>query len=182
MKKLNLEYYLAFLAVVLGAVFMRLIPHIPNVAPIGALALFSGFLMPNITGFLLPLIAMVISDRFLGFHSTILYVYGSFILITGIGYFLHKKITLLRVGIGSLSGSSLFFIITNFGVWATSSMYEKNIGGLLKSYMMGLPFFRNTLVGDLFYNIVFFVGYGIFLVVSKQIVITVKRLVHYHLS
>lgn len=182
MKKLNLEHYLAFSAILLGAVFMRLIPHIPNIAPIGALALFSGMTMPNIGGFLLPLIVMVVSDIFLGFHSTIPYVYGSFILITAIGYLLHKKITSLRVGLGSLFGSVLFFIITNFGVWATSPMYEKNIGGLLKSYMMGLPFFRNTLIGDLFYNAVFFLGYGIFLVLSKQIVLTVKRLVHYHLS
>lgn len=182
MKKFRIEQYFAFLAVLLGAVLMRLIPHVPNMAPIGALALFSGFMMPHVGGFFLPLTAMVISDIFLGFHATIPYIYGSFILITGIGYLLHKKITPLRVGFGSLAGSILFFIITNFGVWITSSMYEKNIGGLLKSYMMGLPFFRNTVIGDLFYNAVFFAGYGIFLVLSKQIVLNVKRLVYYHLS
>jgi len=125
---------------------------------------------------------MVISDIFLGFHSTIPYIYGSFILITGIGYLLHKKVTPVKVGLGSLTGSVLFFIITNFGVWVTSPMYEKNIGGLLKSYMMGLPFFRNTLFGDLFYNAIFFVGYILLLHISKQIVFNVKRLVRYHLS
>jgi len=182
MKKLNLEHYLAFSVVVLGAVFMRLVPHIPNVAPIGALALFSGFLMPNIVGFLLPLMVMVISDMFLGFHATILYVYGSFVLITGIGYVFHKKVSPSRVGMGSVIGSTIFFIITNFGVWITSSLYQKNSSGLIQSYIMGLPFFRNTLIGDLFYNVVFFIGYGIFLVLSKKIVLNVKRLVRYHLS
>lgn len=182
MKKMKFEHYLAFSAVVLGAVFMRLIPHIPNVAPIGALALFSGATLPGLGGLLIPLLAMSLSDYFLGFHATIPYVYGSFALIVGIGYIIHKKVTPLRVATGSLLGSVLFFIITNFGVWVTSPMYEKNVGGLLKSYMMGLPFFRNTVIGDLFYNAIFFVGYILLLTISKQIVFNVKRLVRYHLS
>ncbi len=151
--------YLAFCAVVLSAVFMRLIPHIPNVSPIAALALFSGALVPSWGGFAIPIIAMVISDIFLGFHATIPFVYGSFLLIAGIGYFLRKKMSAHAVVLGSLVGSTLFFIITNFGVWATSSMYEKNMMGLLRCYTMGLPFFRNTLIGDLFYTGVFFLGY-----------------------
>jgi len=88
----------------------------------------------------------------------------------------------LKIGLGSLAGSTLFFIITNLGVWMNSSMYEKNIHGLLKAYGMGLPFFRNTLIGDLFYNATFFVGYILFLFISKQIVFSIKRLVRYHLS
>jgi len=162
MKKHNLELYLSFCAIVLGAVFMRLVPHVPNVAPIAALALFSGALVPSWGGFAIPIIAMVLSDLFLGFHPTIPFVYGSFILIAGIGYLLRKKISPLRVGLGSLTGSILFFVITNFGVWATSSMYGKSLNGLVRCYMMGLPFFRNTIIGDLFYTTVFFIGYRIF--------------------
>lgn len=182
MKKIKLEHYLAFSAVLLGAVYLRLIPHIPNVAPIGALALFSGITMPTVAGFSIPLLVMFVSDLFLGFHSTIPYVYGSFILITSIGYMLHTKPSPLKIGLGSLVGSTLFFIITNLGVWMNSSMYEKNIYGLLKAYGMGLPFFRNTILGDLFYNAVFFMGYVLFLFISKQIVFSIKRLVRYHLS
>lgn len=179
---MKFEHYLAFSAVLLGAIFLRLTPHVPNVVPIGALALFSGMTIPNIGGFLLPLIVMVISDIFLGFHSTIPYVYGSFILITVIGYSLHKKITPLSVGLGSLFGSVLFFIITNFGVWVTSTQYEKSVSGLMNAYIMGLPFFRNTILGDLFYNVLFFAGYALFIFVSKHIVLTIKNLVRYHLS
>lgn len=182
MKKLHVEHYLAFSAVVLGAVFMRLIPHIPNVAPIGALALFSGATLPGLGGLLTPLLAMSLSDYFLGFHATIPYVYGSFSLIVGIGYILHKKVTPLRVATGSLLGSVLFFIITNFGVWATSTQYEKSVSGLMNAYIMGLPFFRNTILGDLFYNVLFFASYAFFIFVSKHIVLMIKNLVRYHLS
>jgi hypothetical protein len=160
MKKYRLEIYLYFCAITLCTVFMRLIPHVPNVSPIAALALFSGALVSSWGGVAIPLIALVISDLFLGFHNTIPFVYGGFILITGIGYLIRKKISPLYVGLGSLVGSTLFFVITNFGVWATSIMYEKSLNGLLKCYYMGLPFFRNTILGDIFYTAIFFLGYN----------------------
>lgn len=138
---------------------MRLIPHTPNIAPIAALALFAGVVMPSWKGYTIPLLAMVISDFFLGYHTTIPFVYGSFLLIVGVGYLLRKNVSPVKVGLGSLVGSILFFIITNFGVWVTSSMYEKSVNGLLYCYYVALPFFRNTLLGDVFYNFVFFAGY-----------------------
>lgn len=162
MKNITVETYLSFCAIVLSAALLRLIPHIPNISPVGALALFSGVVVPGWGGFVLPIAAMILSDFFLGFHATIPYVYGSFLLIGGIGYFIRKNPSPLRIGIASISGSVLFYILTNFGVWATSPMYEKSAQGLLQSYMMGLPFFRNTLIGDLFYTIIFFVGYRVF--------------------
>jgi hypothetical protein len=161
MKKNNFEVSLSLLAVILGAVFLRLIPHIPNISPVGALALFSGAMIPSWGGFALPLIAMVVSDLFLGFHATIPFVYGSFILIAGIGYLLRKKMSPVKIAVGSLSGSILFFLITNFGVWLTSPLYEKTTNGLLKCFFMGLPFFRNTVIGDAFYTVLFFVGYRV---------------------
>ncbi len=161
MKKHQIEIYLAFLAVVLSAVLLRLVPHVPNVSPVAALALFSGAATPLGIGFIIPILVMLISDFFLGFHATIPFVYGSFLLIGGIGFLLRKKMTPFRVGAGSLVGSLLFFTITNFGVWATSSMYEKSINGLVNCYYRGLPFLRNTVLGDLFYATVFFLGYRI---------------------
>lgn len=161
MKKYNLELYFSFVVVVLSAIFMRLIPHVPNVAPIAALALFSGVMVPGWMGLIIPFIVMVVSDLFLGFHATIPFVYGSFLLIVGIGYSIRKNISPLKVGLGSFAGSILFFMITNFGVWITSSMYEKSAAGLLYCYEMGLPFFRNTILGDIFYTVIFFAGYRI---------------------
>jgi hypothetical protein len=161
MRKVSIETYLSLVAVMLCAVFLRLVPHAPNVAPIAALALFSGIKIPRWRAFILPLTAMILSDVFLGFHATIPYVYGSFLLIGGIGLLLRKDSSPLRVALGSVSGSILFFIITNFGSWATTSMYEKSITGLMKSYTMGLPFFRNTIIGDLVYVALLFFLYRV---------------------
>ncbi len=182
MKKNKLETYIAFVAIIACAVFMRLIPHIPNITPIGALALFSGMTVPSLWAIAIPFVSMGISDAFLGFHLTLPYVYGSFALIVGMGYLIRKKMSPLRVGGVSLVGSVLFFLITNFGVWATGTMYAKNASGLLESYVMGLPFFRNTLVGDLFFNILFYVGFRLLFFLSKKVVLFVSRLSDYYLS
>lgn len=144
--------------IILLAVVARLIPHAPNFAPIGGLALFSGASFKKKWALIIPLSAMFISDIFLGFHSTMPYVYGSFIVIALIGGLLknHKWQSLISA---SLISSVLFFFITNFGVWATGSMYQKNLIGLTQCFAFGVPFFRNTLISDLFYTFSFFYGY-----------------------
>ena len=160
MKKYPVEISIAVIAITLSAVLMRILPHPPNVSPIAALALFSGSILMG-WGIIVPILAMILSDLFIGFHATIPYVYGSFLLIAGIGYLIRKKMSPLSVGLGSISGSILFFIVTNFGVWATSTMYEKSLYGLFQCYYMGLPFFRNTLLGDVGYVAIFFIGFQI---------------------
>lgn len=144
--------------IILLAVVARLIPHAPNFAPIGGLALFSGANFKNKIALLIPLSTMFISDIFLGFHSTIPYVYISFIIIALIGNLI-KNNKWQSLVLASLTSSVLFFLITNFGVWASFNMYPKTIDGLIQSYVMGLPFFRNTIISDLFYSFSFFYGY-----------------------
>ncbi len=156
MKKI--KKLIPYTIIILLAVIARLIPHVPNFAPIGGLALFSGSNFKNKIALLIPLSAMFISDIFLGFHSTIPYVYVSFIIIALIGGLI-KNNKWQSLALASVTSSILFFIITNFGVWATGSMYVKNLNGLMQSYVMGLPFFRNTLISDLFYSFTFFYGY-----------------------
>lgn len=140
------------------AIFARLIPHPPNFAPIGGLALFSGSHFRNKLALTIPLMAMVLSDIFLGFHSTVFYVYLSFVLITFIGNKI-KSLKLLNLFFASLLSSTLFFLITNFGSWVVDTMYPKTFDGLIQSYRMGLPFFRNTALSDLFYSFSFFYGF-----------------------
>ena len=144
--------------IILLAVVARLVPHAPNFSPIGGLALFSGANFKNKFSFLIPILAMLISDIFLGFHKTIPYVYVSFIIIALIGGLIknNKWQSILKA---SLISSVLFFLITNFGVWVTGTMYQKNLAGLMQSYVFGIPFFRNTLISDLFYTFSFFYGY-----------------------
>lgn len=154
----NFQRLISYAAIILLAVIARLIPHPPNFAPIGGLALFSGSHFKKKIVLLIPLTAMFLSDIFLGFHKTIPYVYVSFIIIALIGGLIKnsKWQSLLKA---SLISSVLFFLITNFGVWATGSMYQKNLGGLMQCYGFGVPFFRNTLISDLFYTFSFFYGY-----------------------
>ena len=169
MKKIDIKSKVSIFAIILLAVVARLIPHAPNFAPIGGLALFSGANFKNKIALLIPLSAMFISDIFLGFHKTVPYVYVSFIIIALIGGLI-KNNKWQSLALASLTSSVLFFLITNLGVWATGTMYVKNLDGLLQSYAMGLPFFRNTVLSDLFYSFSFFYGYR-FLPNLKKIII-----------
>jgi hypothetical protein len=90
--------------------------------------------------------------------------------LTGvIGIILKKHNNFKWIIGGTLLSSVLFFLITNFGVWAVSGMYVKNLLGLQQCLVMALPFFRNTLIGDLFYSGMFFGGYEILLKYGKKI-------------
>jgi hypothetical protein len=158
MSKSDIKSRISIFVIIILAVVARLIPHAPNFAPIGGLALFSGANFKKKSALLIPLTAMFLSDIFLGFHKTIPYVYGSFIIIYLIGGLI-KNNKWQSLAMASLTSSVLFFLITNFGVWLNFNMYSKTVSGLLQSYVMGVPFFRNTLLGDLFYTFSFFYGY-----------------------
>lgn len=151
------------LLIILFGIASRLLPHLPNFAPITAIALFGGVYLPKKYAFILPLVALFVSDLFLGFYGTTMYyVYGSFILSGLIGLWLRNHKNTATVLGGTLLASILFYLITNFGVWAnTASWYTRDFQGLLNSYIAGIPFFRNTLFGDLFFTITFFLSYEI---------------------
>lgn len=149
------------LLIIIFSVILRLIPHPANFAPIAGMALFGGVYLNKRYALIVPLLAMVISDFFLGFHNTILFVYGSFLLIGLIGLWIKKHKSVQSIIFASLASSILFFVITNFGVWLVGSLYPKTVQGLILCYAYALPFFRNTLVGDLFYTGLFFGSYEI---------------------
>lgn len=151
-------YYIPIFIIIIAAI-MRLLPHPPNFAPIGALALFSGAHMGKKSRFILPISAMIISDIFLRFDSTTPFVYASFMLIILLGSWLKNKTTVSRLFATSILSSLLFFFITNFGVWAATDMYTKNLSGLVQSFAMGVPFFRNTCLSDLVFSFSFFYGH-----------------------
>lgn len=146
--------------VTVGAL-LRLVPHPANFAPIAAMALFGGVYLNRKQALILPILAMIVSDLFLGFGSLPirLSVYGSFILTVLIGFLVKNRKSPKNIIFGSLSASVLFFLVTNFAVWAFSGMYPGTLFGLSESYFLAIPFFRNTILGDLFYTGVFFGGY-----------------------
>ena len=151
---------LIIIAIIIFAAFTRLIHHPPNFTPIIAIGLFGGaYLQDRRLALLFPLIAMIIADAFLGFHETMVWVYGSLILISMVGILLQNRITLKNCTVATLGGSLLFFLVTNFGVWIISGFYEKSIAGLITCYSMALPFFYNTLAGSVVYSAIMFGGY-----------------------
>jgi uncharacterized membrane protein len=156
--------------IIIFAVGIRLLPHPPNMVPIAAMALFGGVYLNKKYSLVIPLVAMFISDIFLGFHSTMPYVYGSFVLTGFIGIWLKKHKTTKNIFCSSLIASILFFVITNFGVWV-EGWYPRSLSGLIECYVMGIPFFKNTVFGDLFYSGLFFGAYELLLYfLSKPLV------------
>lgn len=137
--------------VILGA-SARLLPHPANFAPLAAIAIFGGLYLPKKLAILVPLSAMLLSDVLIGFYSwkIMLVVYSSFALT---GYISTKiRDSFSSVLSVTLAGSILFYLTTNAAVWAFGTMYSHNFAGLMQSYTMALPFFRNSLLGDLFYT------------------------------
>jgi hypothetical protein len=174
------------ITIIVSAVLMRLVPHIPNFAPLAAGALFAAAYLPKKYVLIVPLVAAIISDYMLLyispfstpalnfshvqplsalFNGTTVYVWGSFMICGLLGLLLRKKQSVLRVGGVSLLSSVQFFLITNFGVWAAGA-YSRGIGGLGESYIAALPFLRWTVLGDLFYAACFF---GIYALVTNQL-------------
>jgi len=136
---------LVIISFIIIAVLIRLLPHLPNVTPVTAIALFSGAYFTNKKFvFIIPIAIMLLSDLFLGFSSITLFVYAAFILVSFIGLYF-KKMNIKTILLSSIS----FFIITNFGVWLL--YYPKSLTGLLECYTLALPFFRNSLIGDFFF-------------------------------
>lgn len=145
--------------IIFFAVLLRLLPHLPNMAPIGAMALFGGVYLNKKYALIVPLVAMFISDIFLGFHSGMLFVYGSFLIIGLLGIWLRNNKNLKKIILATFSSSFIFFVITNFGVWLASGLYIRTLDGLIRCYLYAIPFFRNTIIGDFFYVGIFFGSY-----------------------
>lgn len=174
-KRFSWDGLFIYAGIIILAAFFRLLPHPPNVAPIAGLALFSGAMVKNKKlSFIIPLTAMLVSDFFLGFYNVMVFVYGSFMITVIIGILIQNRKSFGYLIGASLLSSVLFFLITNFGVWFVSGMYTHTFVGLMNTYAMGLPFFRNTIFGDLFYVLTIFYGYEYITILSKKILLSLK--------
>ena len=153
MSKKNITLLTVGLLIILG-LSARLLPHPANFAPITAIALFCGLYLPRRWSIIVPIVAMFVSDIFIGFYDwkIMLAVYFCFILTGLIGSVVQNRKSFATILGGTLSGSILFFLITNLAVWAFGTMYIHNFAGLLECYTMAIPFFRNSLLGDLFFT------------------------------
>ena len=96
------------------------------------------------------ILSFAITDYLIGFHSLLIWTWSSLAFIGILSKFSNGMKSRLTF---SILGSCMFFVITNFGVWLTSSFYEKSINGLLNCYIMGIPFFTNTLLSTILFVI-----------------------------
>jgi len=137
---------------ILAAAFTRLIPHPPNFTAVGAIALFGGaYFSEKKFAFIIPMLAMLLSDLIIGFHNGMLSVYFSFVLIVAIGILLSRNLKFTNVVAASLLSSVIFFVLTNFQMWMQSPLYAKNISGLVACFVAAIPFFHHTVLSDLFF-------------------------------
>jgi hypothetical protein len=155
---------------IIVGIFSRLAPHPANVTAIGALAVFSGSKYSSVKALVITVSAMLVSDMFLGFHSVMWATYGCFALSVLLANKFLKKRSVIRIAGITLTSSVLFYLITNFAVWAVhGSMYPHTLAGLLDSYIMALPFFRNSIIGDFFYMGIFFGGWELVGIFRKRV-------------
>lgn len=170
-RKINLRLGILSL-LVFSVALSRLLPHPPNFTPVGAMGLFgAAYFSRKYLAFVVPFAAMWVSDLILNnaVYAPLYpeayngfswfgngWTYAAFGLIVLLGFNVLKKVNVPRLLGASLAASVLFFFITNFGSWLADPTYPKNVSGLLAAYTMGIPFFWNTLVGDLIFAALLF--------------------------
>jgi len=166
----NHSRLVALLSAVLVAAALRLVPHPPNFTPIGAMALFGGaYLGRRALAFAAPLGALLLSDLVLGFYHGMATVYFSVALIVMIGMVALSRVSPIRVGLAALASSVLFFVVTNFGMCVFSGFYPRSLAGLEACYVAAIPFFQNTVAGDLFYATLLFGGFRLLELMVPQL-------------
>jgi hypothetical protein len=167
---MNIRLALALLAL---ATVSRLVPFLPdNVSPLAAIGLFGAAYFSRRPLLLaVPFAALFLSDLYInnviysqffdGFTLiTSWWIYLGFALVMLTGYaLLSRRVSPLRVLGASVSGSLLFFLVSNFSTWAETTIYPKTAAGLMMCYTAGLPFLQNTMLGDLFFCAVMFGAY-----------------------
>ncbi len=173
---MNITRFSTLVAIVVLAAMARFIPHPFNFTPIAAIALFGGaYFTKRWQALFVPMAAMLLSDTILeittgwGFHSGMVIVYAAFTLVSVVGMVMLKNVNPARVVSSSLISSLIFFLITNFAFLYPESAvadqslgtYPHNFSGIVSSYIAGLPFLKNQILGDLFFSGLLFGGFAL---------------------
>lgn len=149
-------------SLIVAAAALRLLPHPANVTPIAAIALFGGSSFADKRlAFLVPLSALFMSDLVLGLYSHMEFVYASFALTVCLGFLLRARKTAITVGAAGVASALIFFVVSDFGTWATSALYPKTLVGFIACLVAAIPFLRNMVFGDLFYVALLFGGFAL---------------------
>jgi hypothetical protein len=164
--KLERLHIAVALGLIAAAVGLRLLPHPANFAPVAAVAIFGGAVLPVRAAVAVPLAAMMLSDAVIGFYDVMPITWVCYVLIAlASSLWLRgsngwSRRGLMRGAAVTLGASVFFFVATNFAVWVASGMYTHTWAGFVQCYYMALPFFRNTLASDLVYTAGLFGVFG----------------------
>jgi hypothetical protein len=179
MNKQNTPLVLSAALLIVFAAFTRLFPHPPNFTALGAMAVFGGSVIKEKKlAFLFPLAALLLSDICLqlftstkGFYGTTqFFVYGAFIITTFISTFI-RKTSVVNIAFAAVWSALIFFVVSNFGVWISSTTYAHNFTGLLACYAAAIPFYKNeffgnfilnSIMGNLLFSALLFTGYFVY--------------------
>ncbi|PJZ54417.1 DUF6580 family putative transport protein [Leptospira adleri] len=147
------------LAVILAGI-SRFLPHPSNFTSVGAMTVYSGARVQGWKSFLFPMFILLTTDYILSrihgfemFYEGFFLVYLSLLINVLLGkFFLKDQKKLMFVSGVALLASVQFFLLSNFSVWAFSSLYPRTWEGLLTCYLVAIPYFAGTLLGDLLYT------------------------------
>ncbi|HEY9584185.1 MAG TPA: DUF6580 family putative transport protein [Candidatus Paceibacterota bacterium] len=153
------------------AISGRLLPHLWNMTPIAAVAILAGAKLGWKWGIGVAVVAMFFGDLIIGFYTpqVMIAVYACLAFSGIIGYLIKKsqKVGMI-IGASALS-TVIFFFVTNYAVWQWSPLYSHNFGGLILSYIAGLPFFANQILGDMFFTVALFAVWELSVLGIKKI-------------
>lgn len=173
-QKINIQFW-TITGIIVTVAIARLIPHLPNFTPVGALCLFGAAQFSNKKlAYLVPLLAILLSDilvnnilyaqyfdGFTVFYNGFEWQYMSYILTVLVGGFIIKKVSTKSVLIGALAATIIFFIVSNLGVWASGTMYPMTATGLMACFTAAIPFLGGTFIGNAVYSAILFGGYAL---------------------
>lgn len=163
---------LTLAALIVLVALLRLVQQ-DNFAPMTALAVFAGVRFRGWReALLVPLAALLLSDlgkeilyrygyaRDWGLYSGMWVVYGTTALVALLARSAQGSRSPAALAAATVSGSCLFFLVTNFAVWAGGALYPRTVGGLLACYVAAIPFFRASLFADALFAAVLFGAWG----------------------
>ena len=139
-------------------VISRMISDIPNFTATIALIMFTSYLIRDkFLSVLVILVSQIISDLYIGIYSSMFFVYGAYVFIALLSPIIMNKLSFKSVLISSLVTPTIFYIVSNFGVWITGSTYPLSLDGLIMCYVAGIPFFDETLLSTVVFSVTIYV-------------------------
>ena len=139
-------------------VISRVISDIPNFTATIALIMFTSYLIRDkFLSVLVILVSQIISDLYIGIYSSMFFVYGAYVFIALLSPIIMNKLSFKSVLISSLVTPTIFYIVSNFGVWITGSTYPLSLDGLIMCYVAGIPFFDETLLSTVVFSVTIYV-------------------------